>query len=493
MNEAPGGGPDTAAPKAGLGPQAESPPDSAALDELKALLGDDVTVTDTAAAPKESSAPLATISAQPPTLDELMALVGDDDTAQVMIKEPESAMSARSSVQDEVDLPQPDQVGESSSGQNTQSISHALFSRRGLLIGSALMVASVAAAIGIVITRKAPGAPPAGPHVRLAGGWGWVTCVVFSPDGRTLASGSQDNTIKLWDITSWQLHQTLMESATALSLAFSPDGRTLALGSQDSTIKLWDVASGQLLAVRPEHSGAVASIAFSSDGRTLASGSADGTIKLWDVTNRVVQRTLSGHQGGVNSIALSPDGQTLASGGRDGTAKLWDLASGSLRQTLSVNSDQVVSVAFPRDGRTFAVGDDDNRITLWDVNSGQLQLTLKDINDDGSGGNFPIAFAPVGRTFAAGSGGNTTKLWDVANGWQLQRLTDPEKIVTDNNLVPPGVPPRIQAVAFSPDGRTLASGSEDSTIRVWDLDNAPVAPLPAGSLLDQLNKKAGQD
>ncbi|HKS40211.1 MAG TPA: hypothetical protein VJX74_06320, partial [Blastocatellia bacterium] len=247
----------------------------------------------------------------------------------------------------------------------------------------------------------------------------YVYSVAFSPDGKLLASGSLDKTIKLWDVASDKPLNTLQgHSGTVSSVAFSPDGKLLASGSWDKTTKLWDVASGKLLNTLQGHSAYVYSVTFSPDGKLLASSSLDKTIKLWDVASGKLLNTLQGHSGYVYSVTFSPDGKLLASGSLDNTVKLWDVASGRLLNSLQGHSDSVSSVAFSPDGKLLASGSWDNTIKLWDVASDKPLNTLQGHSAYVSS----VAFSPDGKLLASGSWDKMTKLWDVASGKLLNTL-----------------------------------------------------------------------
>jgi outer membrane protein assembly factor BamD (BamD/ComL family)/uncharacterized protein YjiK len=276
--------------------------------------------------------------------------------------------------------------------------------------------------------------------------------VAYSPDGTTLASGSRDGTVIVWDAVTGERLRTLKgHTYGANSVAFSPDGTTLASGANDNTVIVWDVETGERLRTLEGHARPVESVAFSPDGTTLASGADDNTVIVWDAVTGERLRTLEGHTGGVNSVAFSPDGGTLASGSWDDTVILWNVETGERLRTLEGHADAVESVAFSPDGATLASGSRDDTVILWDVKTGERLRTLEGHAD----AVYSVAFSPDEATLASGSRDDTVILWDVKTGERLRTL--------EGHASP------VESVAFSPDGATLASGSWDGTVILWEV------------------------
>ena len=306
-----------------------------------------------------------------------------------------------------------------------------------------------------------------------------VRSVAFSPDGSTLASGS-DNTIRLWSATNGNPIRTLKHTGNVSSVAFSPDGSTLASAwGWDNTIRLWNATNGNPIRTLEEHTDYVSSVAFSPDGSTLASGSDDNTIRLWNATNGNPIRTLEGHWNSVSSVAFSPDGSTLASGS-DNTIRLWNATNGNPIRTLEEHTDYVRSVAFSPDGSTLASGSNDNTIRLWNVTNGVLIHTITGyaLAVDG------VAFSPDSRTLvSAVHDHDDIRVWDIASGALIHTLGDYDRDALGVHRL------YLSEIAFSPDGRTIASVSDDGIVFLWDLTPSTVSLVPFPVLSPAVGEK----
>ncbi|WP_235656347.1 WD40 repeat domain-containing protein, partial [Fischerella thermalis] len=249
---------------------------------------------------------------------------------------------------------------------------------------------------------------------------GFVSSVAISPDGQTMVSGSCDDTIKIWCLSTGTLLDCLTKHSDGVNtVAISPDGKTLVSGSDDNTIKIWSLSTGKLLRTLTEHSNSVMTVAISPDGQTLVSGSYDNTIKIWSLSTGKLLRTLTGHSDWVRCVAISPDGQTLVSGSDDRTIKIWSLSTGKLLRTLTEeHSCFVYSVAISPDGRTLASnGNYDDSITIWRLSTGKLLRCLTD-----GVGVSTVAISPDGKTLVSGSCDGTIKIWSLSTGKLLRTL-----------------------------------------------------------------------
>jgi WD40 repeat protein/tRNA A-37 threonylcarbamoyl transferase component Bud32 len=307
----------------------------------------------------------------------------------------------------------------------------------------------------------------------LTGHAGGVTAVTIHPDEQTLASGSSDKTIKLWNLTTGEILHTFAgrslwfgagHTDRITALLFASDGHTLVSSSDDGTVKFWDVVNQKLLTTLPGHEWGISAIALSQAGETLAVGSGDGLITLWHRNTQELVERLTRHQEQISGLILSPNGQTLASSSCDKTIRLWNLRAGQLVNTWKGHADRISAIAVTPDWRTLISGSWDKTLKLWDLPSGELLKTVAAHADRIT----CLAISPTGQLLASGSEDSSIKLWNLERGFgdrpfiHITRLCTLKQTWTVNTL------------SFSPDGQILASGSADETIKIWGYQSVKV-------------------
>ncbi len=280
-----------------------------------------------------------------------------------------------------------------------------------------------------------------------------VSSVAWSPDGSQLATSSADFTVRLWDALTGQETRTLTGHTDVVAgVAWSPDGTQLVSGGFDNTVRVWDTASGDELLVLSGHTRPVVSVAWLSatDNPQVISGSVDGTMRVWDAVTGQEVGLVTGHTSLLRSVAWSPDGNQLAATGFDGTVHLWDVTGQEEVGMLSGEGQTLLSLAWSPDSSQLASGSDDGLVQLWDPATGQALQSLTGHTDRVN----HVAWSPDGRLVASASGDGTVRLWDSVSGAKLRELA--------------GHADGVNSVAWSPDGSQLVSGSADRTVAVWD-------------------------
>jgi WD40 repeat protein len=287
--------------------------------------------------------------------------------------------------------------------------------------------------------------------VIFGGHMGRVWSAHFSPDGRYVATASEDDKVRIWHVAP-SIIMTVLKGHTGHvhKAIFAPDGRRLVTVSDDGTARIWDGKTGNEIAVLTGHEGAVWYAVFSQDGQRFVTTSTDGTARVWDSDTGRLLHTLRGHEGLVNHAHFSPDGQQVVTGGKEGTTRIWNVASGESVAVLRGHQGPVNFAEFSHDGRRILTASQDSTARLWNATTGELVASLAH-----RGPVINAAFSPDDRRLVTASWDKTARLWDGTSGRSLSRLE--------------GHTDAVLSVALSLDNRMVVTASSDNTARLWDV------------------------
>jgi WD40 repeat protein len=307
-------------------------------------------------------------------------------------------------------------------------------------------------------------------HLTYSGHSAYVSSLAWSPDGRLIASASGDHTVQIWNASSGTRVRTYRGDNLDLSaVAWSPDGKYLASGDIVGLIQVWNASNGQLAFTYRGQDGAIFSLAWSPDSQDIASASGDGSLQVWQALNGNVLLTVrnpttargAAFPQAWNGVAWSPDGRYLA-GGTNGNGQVFDMQTRKLfSNAYGYHGDIIHAVAWSPDGQYLATAQASGAVLVWNVASGKNVLSYNNGNDDINS----VAWSPDGKRIASGGNDALVQVWDALTGQHAY-------IYRGHADVYPGhftSHAAIYAVAWSPDGKRIASGGNDNTVQVWSV------------------------
>jgi WD40 repeat protein len=293
-----------------------------------------------------------------------------------------------------------------------------------------------------------------------------VRALAVTPNGRYVISGSDDKTLKVWDLESYKEIAILPGHEDVVhTVAITMDGHRAVSGSDDKTLKVWDLESYKEITTLGRHEGAINALAVTPDGRRVISGSNDKTLKIWNLESYKEIITIDGHEGSVNALAVTPDGRRVISGSA-GMLKVWNLESFKEITTLSRHEGVINALAVTPDGR-YAISGSDRTLKVWDLKSYKEMTTLS----GHEGLVNALAVTRDGRLTISGSDDKTLRVWNLESYKEITALIGHEE--------------RVRAVAVTPDGRRVISGSFEGAIKVWDITKFMPPQLSATVLDDR--------